>query len=179
MAVKRPTVLVIAVAAVVAGLAALVVWDAYHPVVGDWRPQQRFEHPRVSIRLKRVAVGPWSHAIPEAIDRAETMDRPQDPDAFYLYIELEIDFDGLPMHEAANVATRSFGLTDVLHNGEVLTNRGTSAMLYGEDTDSIVFAFGEIMPWKRGFGPGEFAVQQEVTLETGEKVRAEFRFPAR
>jgi hypothetical protein len=179
MAVKRPTLLVIAVAAVVAGLAALVVWDAYRPVVGDWRPQQRFEHPRVSIQLKRLAVGPWSRAIPEAIDRADTMDRPKDLDAFYVYVELGFDFDGLPMRKAAESATRSFRFTDVSYNGEELTNRGTAATFRGTDPDSEVFAFGRIVPWKRGFGQREFVVQQEVTLETGEKVRAVFRFPAR
>lgn len=181
MAVSRPTLVLLILTTMIAGLIVLLVWDANRPLTGDWQLDQPFVESRFTLRLKRLATGPWSQAIPEIAERARTLDRPADPEEFYLFVEFELQIDGKPWREkdADDSGIPNFRESELLYNGQKMQSHGTTALLPGTQPGSIVMAWGRMTSWKRGFGPGEMVVRQKITFELGDRIDAAFRFFAR
>src|SRR5215471_15497225 len=166
---KRPTLVLIVLALVVAALFALVAWDASRPLTGDWEPRQEFVHPRVRMRLRRLTVLPWSQAIPLIAERGLADRAPLGPDDLYLLVELGIEVDGIPIYAEPGMV-ESVTQTEVAYNGKAVNGFRRSGAYAGGGPDSTVEMWYGIAPWKRGFGSGEFFVRKALTLKDGETI---------
>jgi len=181
MGISRATLVVTLLAVTMAALIALVVWDANRPLTGDWQSDEVFDESRFTLRLKRLATGPWSKAIPEIAERSQTLDRPSNPEEFYLFAEFELRIDGKPWRrvDANSPGMPNFRETELFYRGQKLQSHGSTALLPGTQPGSIVMAWGKVTSWKRGYGRGEMVVRQEISFERGGKIDAKFRFSAR
>ena len=176
--IKRPTLVLIVLAVVIAGLLGLVVWDANQPLTGDWTPGTEITQGRVRLRLKRVVIHPWSQPIPEVKGYLTTALGQGTSREYFLYLELGVYVDGLPIVEAVNGGLHSTGPLVVQYNGRSTSTYGAFGTYPGDEKDSSIHFWSRINPWARGFGPGELTIRQTVTLDDGSKETCEFRVPA-
>lgn len=146
MAFSRPTIALSILILAICALFGFLIWDANRPLMGDWQPDQAFGESRFTFRLKRLATGPWSYAIPEIAERERTLDRPADSEEFYLFAEFELQIDGKPWREisAGGPGIPNFHETELSYRGRKMQSRGTSALLPGTQPGSIAMAWGKI-----------------------------------
>jgi len=115
MKLKKPTLLLAGAAVLMIGLAALVLWDAWRRLTGDWKPDQSVKNGRAEVRLTRIIVLPWSQAIPIVAKYKKTLTRAREdpgPEQLFLFVKVEMDVDGEPVRREPDGPIESVGPAD-------------------------------------------------------------------
>lgn len=181
MKLKKPTLLLAGAAALLIGLVAPVLWDAWQPLTGDWKPDLSEKNGRAEVRLVRIMVLPWSQAIPIVEEYQETFARGMGypgPEDLFLFIEVEMDVDGEPVRRGPEGPIESVGQLEISYNGKRSVAK-SSVALVGHAPNRFAEIRWPIEPWHRGIGTGEFVVDFGLTLKPAEKFEFRFQVPAR